>query len=183
MHRDGERVLVWQAHADPLADDVLREQRFGGPSWVGSRTTGFRLSLPTLLARTRWGEEAGRERTLGVWIPEEALRAYLHQGVLAERNDALYGSVRGHRLATRWAQVLVRWEDEVGLDGVPTGGQTPRVGLRQQVLRRFVAGDVLAVEDWTDTVATGPKAVAERLPPWEPLALPDDTLQRIAGGA
>lgn len=183
MHRDGDRVLVWQAHSDPLADEGVRDQRFAGPRWLGTRTTGLRLSLPALLARTRWGQEPGRERTLGVWIPVEALRRYLHQGVLDERDDALYGGVRGRRLATRWAQVLVRWEEEVDLQGRPTGAQTPRIGLRQQALRGFVEADVLAIDDWTERVRAGARAVAERLPPRELLQLPADTLQRITGGA
>jgi len=180
-HRDGDRVLVWQAHGVELADEVLAQQTFGGPHWIGSRTTGLRLSLPALLERTAWGAGPGRERTLGVWIPATALDVYLHQGVLDERNDELYGSVRGHRLATRWAQVLVRWDDQVDLAGVATGRQTPRLGLRQEALRRFTEEDVLAVEDWTDTVRDGPDAVAARLPPSTVIEVPEATLQRLTG--
>jgi hypothetical protein len=137
--------------------------------------------LPALLARVGWGAETGRERVLGLWLPATALEAYLHQGVLDERNDALYGSVRGHRLATRWAQVLVRWDDDVDLGGTATGSQTPRLGLRQAVLRRFAEQDVLAVEDWTDTVREGAEAVAARLPPRAVVELPEATRHRLTG--
>ncbi len=180
-HRDGDRVLVWQAHGAALADEVLSRRSFGGPHWAGSRTTGVCLSLPALLERTAWGAGPNQERTLGVWLPAAALKAYLHQGVLDERNDELYGSVRGLRLATRWAQVLVRWDDQVDLAGVATGQQTPRLKLRQGALRRFAEEDVLAVEDWTDTVRAGPEAVAARLPQASTIEVPNATLHRLTG--
>lgn len=178
VHRDGDRVLVFQAHGDAVADDVIEQQGFR----TDGRTTGLWLSLPALLARTGWGREPGQERTLGVWLPVTALDDYLHLGVVEERCDDLFGGVRGQRMATRFAQVLVRWGDDVDLDGASTGEETPRLGLRQSALERFAASDVRSVEDWTTTVADGPAAVAARLPARELLHVTTDTLQRITGG-
>ncbi len=178
VHRDGDRVLVFQARGDAAADEALERQRFR----TDDRTTGLWLSLGALLARTSWGREPGHERTLGVWIPSTALDDYLHLGVVEERNDDLYGGVRGQRMATRFAQVLVRWADDVDLDGTPTGEETPRLGLRQSALERFAARDVGRIEDWTDTVVEGPAAVTARLPERQVLDVAADTLQRLTGG-
>jgi len=178
VHRDGPRVLVFQAHGDAVADDAMERQGFR----AGDRTTGLWLSLTALLHRTGWGREPGQERTLGVWLPRAALDDYLHLGVVEERCDDLFGGVRGQRMATRFAQVLVRWADDVDLDGSSTGEETPRLGLRQSALERFVASDVRSVEDWTATVAGGPAAVSARLPARELLEVASDTLQRITGG-
>jgi hypothetical protein len=177
VHCDGDRVLVWQSHRPEVAAAAVSAGAFGGPEWRLSRTTRFRLSLGSALERSAWGSKPERERLLGVWITEEAFARYLRQAVLAERNDALYGSVQAYRLATRWAQVLVSWHDDVDLGGVATGQQTGRFGLRQAALSTFTNGDVVGVEDWTDRVRADVfEAPALRDWPLEPAAL-----QRITG--
>lgn len=182
MHADGDAVLVWQAHSVAVGQAAIASGIVGGSTWSLRRTTRLRLSLPSLLARCGWARRPGRECVLGVWLRREAFDRYLCQAVLDERNEALYGTITGHRLATRWAQVVVSWHPDVDLSGRVLERETVRMGLRESALAAFLGGDVLRVEDWTGrVVAARDGGAALDIP--EPVVYPldDEATLRLTG--
>jgi len=175
VHQVGDRVLVWQAHGPELARDCLALGRLGGPRWSLTRHTRFRLSLPSLLARTERGAKPGREHTLGVWLPRKELVSLLRQAVHNCCEMAVYGSLKSWRLASRWSQVSIEWHHDVDLAGAATGWATPRIRVRQQALVAFTDG-VAGLEDWTERVRAG-----ETPPPLTELELPAELAARLSG--
>ena len=132
---DDDRVLVWQAHCCPVAEEALRLGRFGGRIWRYDRVTRFRLSLPSLLTRNGWASRAGRERILAVWLKRLAFDAILRQAVHAAFEPAVYPTEMGWRLAVRYANVSLAWHPDVDPAGNELSRVTVRIGLRDGALR------------------------------------------------
>jgi hypothetical protein len=149
---DERSVVVWQAHRHEVADEALRRQRFGGELWRTDRVTRFRVSLPSLLARTTWATRQGRERILAVRLARVGFDAILRQAVPAEFDPEVYPTRGAWHLATRYANVTVSWHRDVDPAGCECGWDTPRMGLREHALRSFTDEWVEGVEDVTSWV-------------------------------
>jgi hypothetical protein len=165
-HFDDTTVTVLQSHAVELAEQVVAAGRFNVPGWHPGRTTRFRLSLGSALLRSERGMKPGRERLLAVKLSRSGFDELLNMAVLDDYVPALYPSRHAFRLATRFAQVLVSWHDDVDADGVELGAATVRVALRESALRAFTERWVVAVEDWTPLLAPGAELPAFELRPY-----------------
>lgn len=174
---DASRVVVWQAHGAEIADHALAHGRFGGAGWRRDRLTGFRLSLPSLLARSDWGRAEGRERILAVSLSRDGFDALVHQAVLAENDPSVYPSAASWRLATRYANVTVAWHPDVDLGGVELPWQTPRFGVRDRAMERF-SESIVAIEDWTGHLSN-PSTLAS--PAVAPYPVDEARLRLLAG--
>ncbi|MEQ1500635.1 MAG: DUF4291 family protein [Myxococcota bacterium] len=161
---DDDAVIVWQAHSDAVADAALRDGGFGGRSWRTDRTTRFRLSLPSLLARNGWATRPGRERILAVRLCRVGFDAVLRQAVHAAMEPGVYPCRNAWHLATRYGQVTLAWHPDVDPTGAELDHETLRVGVRDGVLARFARDWVVGVEDWTPWVVANRTQVSASLP-------------------
>lgn len=169
---DDQAVVVWQAHARDVGAYALEHGHFGGAPWRPERPTRLRLGFLPLMARCGWGTAEGREVVLAVSLAREVFDGWVHQAVLAEYRPEVYAQRRSWQLATRYAQVLARWEDEGDPTGATAAGRCLSVRLRHGAVRTFARDALLGIEDCTERVRAaraaglGPDTLVPRCAPY-----------------
>lgn len=149
---DDHQVIVWQAHRAEIAAHAVATGRLGGPGWRLDRVSRFRLSLPSVLARSEWGQRPGREHILAVALSRAGFDALMNQAVLAAFETPIYPTRMAWALATRYANVTVDWHPDVDYSGREQAWQIARISVRDRALRTFT-DSVVGVEDWSPRLA------------------------------
>ncbi len=149
---DANTIVVYQAYGDRIAEPALAAQRFV-PPFSFERMTWIKPSLLWLMHRSNWGAKKDQTRTLRVRISRAGWDRALALGVLTSPDGPVFGN------AARWerdfaaAPVHVQWDTERSLRGAALDYLSIQVGLGRQIIRQFVDGWVVGIEDVTPTVA------------------------------
>ena len=175
-------IVVYQAYNDAIAEAALDAQKFVPPFSIG-RATWIKPSYLWLMERSGWAGKSNQERILGVRITREGWEEALSQSALTHPED----DPSGWEEEMKTAPVLVQWDPERSLRGEKMEHRSIQVGLRRQIVERFVEEWIVEIKDLTPLtrkIASLRKSgqwekAARLLPPEKVYPLPDHLSRRL----
>lgn len=183
---DRDTITVYQAYSSTIADAASNAQRFVEPFSSG-RMTWIKPSFLWLMHRSNWGTKSGQERTLAVTITRSGWESALSRAVLTLFDRSVFKSSAEWHDTFQKAEVHVQWDPQRSLRGAVLDYYSIQVGVSRHVIREFVDGWTVRIEDLTPRVSkihsllrAGKADEAKRHLPSERLyTLPTPTARRL----
>ena len=142
-----DTIVVYQAYNSKIADAALEANRFVSPFSV-QRATWIKPSFLWLMERSGWGKKSNQERTLAVRIKREGWETALASAVLT--HPEIGRDSWEKEMET--APVIVQWDPERALRGEKLEHRSIQVGLRRQIVEKFVNEWTVDIQDLTSLV-------------------------------
>lgn len=139
-----DTIVVYQAYNEAIADAALAAGKFVEP-FSTNRATWIKPSYLWLMERSGWATKSNQTRILAVRITR------------AGWEEALAHAVETHPETgtDHWEQqieqapVLIQWDPERSLRGDKLTHRSIQVGLRRQIVERFVNNWTVDIKDLT----------------------------------
>ncbi len=146
---DDEGVWVYQAFKDEIVDAALELGRFG-KGFSLDRMTWIKPSLGWMMYRSAYATNKRQTRILRIKLSREGFDTILGMAALTHFDHHAYES------KDEWAQVLgesqvrCQWDPERDLRLRKTGERAIQIGLKGDVVMRYVGEWILEMEDRTE---------------------------------
>ena len=177
-----DTIVVYQAYNDAIADAALAGGKFVEP-FSTNRATWIKPSYLWLMERSGWATKPNQTRILAVRLTRAGWEEALSHSVETHPEA---GSNQWQELMEK-APVLVQWDPERSLRGDKLTHRSIQVGLRRQIVERFVSEWIVDIKDLTALTRkisglrkSGDYDKARRLlPPEKPYPLSEELKQRL----
>ena len=179
---DANSIVVYQAYNEEIAAAAVADQRLGRGGFAMGRMSWIKPNFLWMMYRSGWATKPNQERVLAIRIPRARFLEILDAAVASSFSASPAEDELAWRGTVATSDVRLQWDPDHAPDGTPQPRRAVQLGLRGEVLRRFVAEWVLEIEDVTAFVReqranlrTGSLSVAtERV-----LDVPPETARRI----
>jgi hypothetical protein len=143
---DAESVVVYQAYRPEIGHFAARHGFFGG-GFSMSRMTWIKPNFLWMMYRSGWATKPGQEVVLAIRLRRDAFDAILRLAVHSTLVLDVYGSEDGWRQAIAGSDVRLQWDPDHGPSGKPLERRAIQLGLRGDVLARYVKEWLLEIQD------------------------------------
>ncbi len=150
---DAESVVVYQAFRPAIGHFAAENGRFGGEFQM-SRMSWIKPNFLWMMYRSSWGRMDGQEVILAVRLQRTAFDAILSEAVSSNFDPTFFANQFVWRGAIRQFDVRLQWDPDHGPSGLPVQRRAIQLGLRNDVLARYVSEWVLEIEDISEFVRT-----------------------------
>lgn len=169
---DEERIRVYQAYPEAIAEAALRAGRFVAP-FKRERMTWIKPSFLWMMYRSGWGMKPGQERVLAVDITRDGFEWALSRAALTHYSPALHADHEAWQEQLHGAPNRVQWDPDRDVALEPQPWRAIQVGLAAgETVERYVEEWIVGIEDVTalahevhGAVAAGGRVRAEALLP------------------
>ena len=148
---DHEAVVVYQAYKPSIGHFAARHGYFGGEFSRG-RMTWIKPNFLWMMYRSGWGTKENQEVTLAVHLRRDAFDEILARAVPSSYDPGVYADEASWKAAVSGSDVRLQWDPDHGPSGNPLPRRAIQLGLRGDVLARYVKDWLLHVEDVSDFV-------------------------------
>jgi hypothetical protein len=168
---DDESIVVYQAFNAVTAAYAVEHQQLGGPRYSLDRMSWIKPNFMWMMYRCDWLRADGEQaRVLAIRINRTFFDELLRTAVASSFGASGMDDRASWRRAVRRSDVRLQWDPDHGPRGQKLERRAVQLGLRGEVLRRFVFEETLSIEDISEFVAEQREHLAElsRLRvPWE----------------
>lgn len=147
---DEQNIVVYQAFGPAIALPSVEAQRMSGAFSLG-RMSWIKPNFLWMMYRSGWARKEGQEHILAVTISREGFDTILASAV-ASSQGASGMDDSAWRLAVKRSDVRLQWDPDHGPGGAPLRRRAIQLGLRGEVLRRYVEEWTVRIEDITPFV-------------------------------
>ena len=181
---DDEGVWVYQAYKDSIVEAALEKGTFG-KGFTRDRMTWIKPSLGWMMYRSGFATKKRQTRILRIKISREGFDTILSLAQLTHYERAVHGDHDEWARALGHAPVRCLWDPERDLRLRKTGERAIQLGLKGDVVDRYVDEWIIALEDRTELAHhLGEQARRKRETPgvWAPEVYPvSDEVARKLG--
>lgn len=172
---DADSIWVYQAYSARIGEFAARHGRFGGDFSL-ERMSWIKPNFLWMMYRSGWGEKPNQTTILAIRLPRALWDEILSVAVPSSFVGELYSSHDEWKRDVARSDVRLQWDP----DHSPKGGKLERravqLGLRGEILRRFVSQS-LAIEDISEFVAEQrPRAQSGN---WDELMMPRERVYPV----
>ena len=171
-HFDEESIVVYQAYRPEIGAYAARHGTFGG-GFSFSRMTWIKPNFLWMMFRSGWGTKEGQEVTLAVRVRRAGFEPILRDAVPSSFAHGGAASEEAWRASLAASSVRLQWDPDHDPSGAPVERRAIQLGIRGEVLKRFVQEWIGSIEDISELVAT------QRGRPREELLLPRERFYPI----
>ena len=183
-HYDDAGVVVYQAFSPHIAEDAVRLQTMGR-GFTLERMTWIKPSFGWMLYRSGYARKHRQERILRIRLAHGGFRAILAEAIPTAFTPGLFSDDREWSSALRQSRVRYQWDPDRDLRLVRLDRRAIQLGIRGEVVARYVQEWILGVEDVTELALEIERSVRSRqeLPtvPEERVYPVDETTRRSLG--
>lgn len=172
---DANSVVVYQAYNPKIGHDAARHGHFGGDFKVG-RMTWIKPNFLWMMYRSGWGTKVDQEVTLAVRLRREAFDEILRRAVPSSFSPEAYASHDAWQKAVAESDVRLQWDPDHGPSGNPVERRAIQLGLRGDVVARYVKDWLLGVEDISGFVS---EQRSNAFAPFDRLVTPREEVYRV----
>ncbi|MHC5541805.1 DUF4291 domain-containing protein [Singulisphaera rosea] len=172
---NAESVVVYQAYNPKIGRYAAQHGHFGGEFKVG-RMTWIKPNFLWMMYRSGWGTKVDQEVTLAVRLRREAFDEILRRAVPSSFSAEAYASHDAWQKAVAESDVRLQWDPDHGPSGNPVERRAIQLGLRGDVVGRYVKDWLIGIEDISDFVA---EQRSNAVAPFDRLVMPRDAVYRI----
>lgn len=145
---DEEGVYVYQAFKPSIVKMAVDLGTFGKGFGL-ERITWIKPSFAWILRRSEYASKHRMESIAKIKISHENWLEILRQSIETHWNEDVYEKEFDWQVALKNSDVIHQWDPERGLDGRRLERQAIQVGIRGNVIKKYVSDYILSVEDVT----------------------------------
>jgi len=149
---DDKSIVVYQAYSPAIGHFAAANGYFGGPFKM-NRMTWIKPNFLWMMYRSGWGTKAGQEVTLAIRLHRAALDEILAAAVYSTFNPDVYASEAEWKGQVAQSDVRLQWDPDHDPKGNPLKRRAIQLGLRGQVVAKFVREWIVSIDDISDFVA------------------------------
>lgn len=144
-------IRVYQAYSDFIADDAVKNGRFGA-GFKMERMTWIKPSFLWMMYRCGWAEKKGQERVLAIDIKRESFDYLVKNTVISSYSENLEISKEEWKKAIAGSDIRCQWDPERDINGNPLEERSIQIGIRGKAVYDYVNSWILEITDITDYV-------------------------------
>lgn len=148
---DDETVVVYQAFSQAIAQPSLDAQRMCG-AFSMQRMSWIKPNFLWMMYRSGWASKEGQEYVLAVTLRRSGFDFILASAVASSFRASGMPDERAWKQAIARSDVRLQWDPDHGPGGEPLQRRAIQLGLRGEVLRRYVEEWTVRIEDLTPFV-------------------------------
>jgi len=164
---DEHSVTVYQAYNSRIANEALALGRFG-PQFKRNRMTWIKPSFLWMMYRSQWATLPNQERVLAIKIAREGFMEILERAVLTQFDSRIHPSRAEWQKMLRASHVRCQWDPERTATGAPLQRRAIQLGIKGEMVRRYVEEWCQQIEDITEFVHQTRALVKTRRQPMLP---------------
>lgn len=146
-----DTIRVYQAYNKIIADEAVRNGTFGS-NFKRNRMTWIKPSFLWMMYRCGWGTKENQERVLAIDIKREAFDYLVKNAVLSTYQEQLDTNHNEWKEQIRSSEIRCQWDPERDIFGNPLENRTIQLGLRGEVVRKYVEEWIAGITDISDYV-------------------------------
>lgn len=172
---DQTGIYVYQAFKPSTVKAALAKGTFG-EGFRLNRMTWIKPSFGWMLYRSGYATKPGQEAILKIKLSHEGWLAILEQGIETSFNLHIYPDKQAWKQALENADVRFQWDPDRFLDGRKRKCRALQVGIKGQVIQRYVDEWIIGLQEVTDLA----HAIKAALDNDEPLPhVPEETRYEV----
>ncbi len=150
---DDDSVVVYQAFNAVTAAHAVEHQQLGGPRYSLQRMSWIKPNFMWMMYRCSWLEaDAEQARVLAIRINRGFFDELLAKAVASSFRASGMESEEAWKRAVKGSNVRLQWDPDHGPSGQKLERRAVQLGLRGDMLRRFVFEETRSIEDVSDLV-------------------------------
>lgn len=146
---DSNGVFVYQAFKPKIVQTAVEVGTFG-KGFGFERTSWIKPSFSWTLRRSKYATKNRMEAIAQIKITHSAFKEILEQSVEAHYNENIYSCELDWETDLMKTQVVHQWDPERDLIGRRLERQAIQIGIREQVLKKYVSDYIIEVKDMTE---------------------------------
>lgn len=146
-----DTIRVYQAYNKIIADEAVRNGTFGS-NFKRNRMTWIKPSFLWMMYRCGWGTKENQECVLAIDMKREAFDYLVKNAVLSTYQEQLYTNYNEWKEQIRRSEIRCQWDPERDIFGNPLENRTIQLGLRGEVVRKYVEEWIAGITDISDYV-------------------------------
>ena len=150
---DDDTIVVYQAFNAVTAAHAVEHQQLGGPRYSLDRMSWIKPNFMWMMYRCSWLEaDAEQARVLAIRIDRSFFDELLANAVASSFRASGMESEQAWKRAVKRSHVRLQWDPDHGPSGQKLTRRAIQLGLRGEMLRRFVLEETRSIEDISDFV-------------------------------
>lgn len=146
---DEEGVYVYQAFKPKIVKVAVELGTFGKGFGL-DRITWIKPSFCWLLRRSKYGTKNRMQAIARIKLSHEAFLEILNQSIETHWNESLFSKEDDWTKKINKSDVIHQWDPERDLIGKRLDRQAIQIGIRGQVIKKYVSDFIIGVEDVSD---------------------------------
>ncbi|MFN8395516.1 MAG: DUF4291 family protein [Bacteroidia bacterium] len=146
---DEEGVYVYQAFSPHIVANAVELGTFGKGFGL-DRTSWIKPSFGWTLQRSEYATKHRMEAIARIKVHHWAWFEMLQSSAPAHYDPNIYANELEWNAALKRCQVVMQWDPDRNLDGRPNGRPAIQLGLKAEILPRYVNEFIIGVEDVTE---------------------------------
>lgn len=148
---DENTIRVYQAYNTNIAEEALMLATFG-KNFSLSRMTWIKPSFLWMMYRSGWASKENQERILAIDMKREGFNKILENAILSSYSQESGLSIEEWREKIEQSEVRCQWDPERDIFGNPTERRAIQLGIRGEVLKKYVRDWIVKITDITEEV-------------------------------
>ncbi|WP_210429392.1 DUF4291 domain-containing protein [Paenibacillus dendritiformis] len=130
-------VTVYQAFNNKIADEVLKEGRFGS-SFNINRMTWIKPSFLWMMYRSGWGTKKDQERVLSINIVREGFDFILSRAVLTKYKSKIHSTPAEWKSKLKNSEIRCQWDPDRDIYGNKLEKKAIQLGLTGGAVNQYL---------------------------------------------
>jgi hypothetical protein len=143
-----KEIAVFAEFGSIIAEKAIASQKLL-PPFAYDRMTWIKPSFLWLMYRSEWGNKAGMERILKIWIRRQDWDAALTEAILTTPEKHVYDNPKKWRDQLQKARIRVQWDPERDLQNNRLAFKSIQVGITSALSEHFAKKWIVRIEDVT----------------------------------
>ncbi len=150
---DGDGVYIYQAFKPEIVKEAVAKGTFGKGFGL-DRITWIKPSFGWMLYRSEYASKYRMEAIAKIKIAHQSWLEILSQSIETSWNPEIYQEEWQWQDALNQSEVIHQWDPERDLAGKKTGRSAIQIGIRGEIIKKYVAEYITTVQDVTDLAKT-----------------------------
>lgn len=144
-------IRVYQAYSKDIADEAVKLGTFG-PRFKMDRMTWIKPSFLWMMYRSGWGTKEKQEHILAIDLKREGFDYMVENAVLSTYQEDFYASREAWKYQIQNSDIRCQWDPERDIFGNPLKYRSVQIGIRGEVLKKYVNEWMVGLTDITEYV-------------------------------
>ena len=146
-----ETIRVYQAFNKDIVDEAISIGTFGH-KFKMDRMTWIKPSFLWMMYRCGWASKDNQESVLAIDIKREGFEELLKYAVPSVYQEKKFGSQTYWKYKLDHSDVIMQWDPERDIYGDPLSIRSLQLGLRGEILKKYVNEWIVSISDITEYV-------------------------------
>ncbi len=149
-HQTDDKILVYQAYNNEIADFAIKNQRLGGNAFKYSRMSWIKPNFLWMMYRSGWAGKPNQERVLGIWLKKTDFNKILSEAVYSSFQEKIYITHDNWKAQLAQKEVRLQWDPDHDVFGNKQLRKAIQLGLKGKILHDFGNNMITKIIDMTE---------------------------------